>query len=181
MSTFIAVVFGTLAGFITLGTAIDVLRLVMRSYNKEDNHDPPSFGLKLLLSFSIYTNLIDIMSTKSSGNKDTLTCLHGLRFISMSWVVLGHNFSFISSQLLVKNPLYLWGVYAGDLGFAFEAVLNAMPSVDSFFLFRKVYILISNNSYRLKKTLMLKMLFSDLTFLVFIKLDKRFLIFLLKM
>ena len=37
-----------------------------------------------------------------------------------------------------RNPLYIWDIYDGGLGFAFEAVLNAVPSVDSFFLFRFV-------------------------------------------
>ena len=40
----------------------------------------PGFVLKLFLAFSLYSNLKAVLSTRSSG-KDTLTCLHGMRFI----------------------------------------------------------------------------------------------------
>ena len=38
----------------------------------------------------------------------------------------------------VKNPILLGEIFAGKLGLAFEAVLIATPSVDSFFLLRNV-------------------------------------------
>ena len=131
LSTFIAVIFGILFFFLALGTLADISRVMLTSKKEDD-----SYGMKLLLSFSIYTNFKAVMSTKESS-RDTLTCLHGMRFISMTWVLLGHNFLFLNGALTIRNPLTLSSWLAGDLGLAFEAVWNALPSVDSFFLFRK--------------------------------------------
>ena len=46
----------------------------------------------LLLSFSIYTNASKILNTKQPPG--SLTAVNGIRFISMTWVILGHNFAF---------------------------------------------------------------------------------------
>jgi len=86
-----------------------------------------------LIAFSVYTNTIKLLDT--TPGRGTLTCLHGLRFISMTWVVLGHASSFVlyftqNSIVItdwIKNPL-------------FQAVVNALPSVDTFFLLSGVLL-----------------------------------------
>jgi len=47
---------------------------------------------QLLLSFSVYTNVPKILSTRQGTG--TLTAVNGIRFISMTWVILGHTFAF---------------------------------------------------------------------------------------
>lgn len=47
---------------------------------------------QLLLSFSVYTNGSKILSTHQSAG--TLTAINGIRFISMTWIILGHTFVF---------------------------------------------------------------------------------------
>ena len=47
---------------------------------------------KALLAFSVYTNGAKILNTNQP--KGTLTAVNGIRFISMSWVILGHVFAF---------------------------------------------------------------------------------------
>ena len=47
---------------------------------------------KALLAFSIYTNTAKILDTKQPAG--SLTALNGVRFISMTWVILGHVFAF---------------------------------------------------------------------------------------
>jgi hypothetical protein len=47
------------------------------------------------LSFSAYTNIIKIF--KIEKNEGQLECLHGIRFFSMAWVVLGHTYAFSSA------------------------------------------------------------------------------------
>ena len=42
-----------------------------------------------LMCFSLYTNGFKILSTKQPPG--SLTCINGIRFISMSWVILGHT------------------------------------------------------------------------------------------
>ncbi|VDI45779.1 Hypothetical predicted protein [Mytilus galloprovincialis] len=49
---------------------------------------------KLLLSFSIYTNGAKILSTDQSAG--SLNAVNGIRFISMSWVILGHTYGIFS-------------------------------------------------------------------------------------
>ena len=60
LNTFIAIVFGVIGAFITFGTLIDVMNTL---YGKDKSS--PTFGLKLLLSFSIYTNFKELMSTET--------------------------------------------------------------------------------------------------------------------
>ena len=89
------------------------------------------FYSKLLLLFSNVNKL-----HRESG-KDTLTCLHGMRFISMSWVLLGHCFAFTPGTLGMNDGSQLqMKAFAGDFGVAFQAIVQATPSVDSFYLFR---------------------------------------------
>jgi hypothetical protein len=46
---------------------------------------------KLLLSFSVCANGKKLLNTAASG--DTLTAVHGIRFITICWVVLGHRYT----------------------------------------------------------------------------------------
>lgn len=55
-----------------------------------------TFG-KLLLSFSIYTNGSKLLNTDQASG--SLTAVNGIRFISMTWVILGHAYSFILSDV----------------------------------------------------------------------------------
>ncbi|XP_071152100.1 nose resistant to fluoxetine protein 6-like [Mytilus edulis] len=59
------------------------------SYSK---YTPGMFG-QLLLSFSVYTNGSKILNTNQPGG--SLTAINGIRFISMTWVILGHAYGFI--------------------------------------------------------------------------------------
>ncbi|XP_064599084.1 nose resistant to fluoxetine protein 6-like [Liolophura sinensis] len=82
----------------------------------------------LLLAFSVYSNGKKLLGT--SRGQGTLGAVHGVRFLSMTWVILGHT--------------YVFGLTAGDnVGsflpemvsrFTFQGILNATVSVDSFFL-----------------------------------------------
>ncbi|XP_019643423.1 PREDICTED: nose resistant to fluoxetine protein 6-like [Branchiostoma belcheri] len=85
-----------------------------------------SVSCRLLLCFSPYTNIGKLLSTNQAPG--AVTCLHGMRFISMSWVILGHTFAFASP--VTDN----FGEVVGVIGeFTFQAVGNAFVSVDTFF------------------------------------------------
>jgi hypothetical protein len=47
---------------------------------------------EILVSFSMFTNGSKLLATKSS--EGTLTCLHGIRFLSICWIVVGHRYMF---------------------------------------------------------------------------------------
>ncbi|XP_035660415.1 nose resistant to fluoxetine protein 6-like [Branchiostoma floridae] len=82
---------------------------------------------RLLLAFSVYNNIEKLLSTKQSP--DSITCLHGIRFLSLTWIVLGHTYYF--SLESVDNPL---AVFEISKTFTFQVVLETMLAVDTFFL-----------------------------------------------
>ncbi|XP_071115657.1 nose resistant to fluoxetine protein 6-like [Haliotis cracherodii] len=88
----------------------------------------PGVGGKMLLAFSVYTNGSKLLSTKQSS--DSLRAVHGIRFISMSWVILGHTYffgltTFRNVVTELPNLVSRW---------TFDAIDNATFSVDTFFL-----------------------------------------------
>ena len=52
-----------------------------------------------LMCFSLYTNGYKILSAKQPPG--SLTCINGIRFISMTWVILGHTV-FLSTSSISK-------------------------------------------------------------------------------
>ncbi|GFY57918.1 nose resistant to fluoxetine protein 6 [Trichonephila inaurata madagascariensis] len=77
--------------------------------------------------FCIFTNGEKILNTASSEGQ--LPCLHGIRFLSMSWVILCHGYGFAFNS--IRNP-------AEAINFidnwTFQLILNGFYSVDSFFV-----------------------------------------------
>lgn len=88
----------------------------------------PHMILRLLLCFSAYTNARKIVDV--SHPDGTLTCVHGLRFLSMSWVILGHTYYFAFST--INNMGQLYHTWQND--WTFQVIANATVSVDSFFV-----------------------------------------------
>ncbi|XP_041468383.1 nose resistant to fluoxetine protein 6-like [Lytechinus variegatus] len=85
---------------------------------------------RFLLSFSFPRNLKQILKTDTK--EGSMLCLNGIRVISMTWVILGHTI-----MLVYQVFGDTWdGIFALDLlkSFPMQAILNAFPSVDSFFL-----------------------------------------------
>lgn len=86
------------------------------------------FGLctELLLSFSVITNFRAICD-RSVGS-DSISCIHGLRAISMAWVILGHTCIIIfkySDNMELRKVV--------EKQFLFQTVTNGAYSVDTFF------------------------------------------------
>lgn len=66
---------------ILAGTLVDLAVNVLKIL------DLPQHHLAMLQGFSAYSNSIKILNTKVSGD---LSCINGLKYISISWIVLGH-------------------------------------------------------------------------------------------
>ncbi|KAL3870231.1 hypothetical protein ACJMK2_038308 [Sinanodonta woodiana] len=82
----------------------------------------------ILLAFSMYSNAVKILSTKQATG--SLGAVNGIRFLSMSWVILGHTFGYgkqLGSNLGFLIPKML-------KRFTFQAIYNGTFSVDSFFV-----------------------------------------------
>jgi Nose resistant-to-fluoxetine protein, N-terminal domain len=52
--------------------------------------------LHILLSFSLLINVRKLLSTKKAP--DSIPCLHGIRVLSTTWIVLAHTYSQVKSQ-----------------------------------------------------------------------------------
>ncbi|GBM99423.1 Nose resistant to fluoxetine protein 6 [Araneus ventricosus] len=76
--------------------------------------------------FCIFTNGEKILNTSAEGQ---LPCLHGIRFLSMTWVIVCHSYAF--GFLVVRN---LTETIDYVDHWQFQVILNGFYSVDSFFL-----------------------------------------------
>lgn len=87
-------------------------------------------GKLVLRSFSIYTNGSKLFSINRSKSTDVIDCLHGIRVLSILWIVLGHTYMLIL-QSPVSNQAYMLK-WVRNL-FTIIVMLGPL-SVDSFFL-----------------------------------------------
>ncbi|XP_067940094.1 nose resistant to fluoxetine protein 6-like [Watersipora subatra] len=82
---------------------------------------------RFFLMFSCYTNGYKLLVAKHAPG--TIESIHGVRFISITWVMLGHSLLFslpsVSAPLVVIN-------WVSE--FLFQAITNATVSVDTFFM-----------------------------------------------
>ncbi|XP_048237969.1 O-acyltransferase like protein-like [Haliotis rufescens] len=103
----------------------------LRSADKQhDNKNKPKLAVwqRVLLCFSAVSNGEKILSVKRSPA--SITCLHGIRVLSIGWVILGHTYLyFIMSN--AENPKAAMKLMQG---FSFQIMINATLSVDSFFV-----------------------------------------------
>ncbi|XP_060604940.1 nose resistant to fluoxetine protein 6-like isoform X2 [Ruditapes philippinarum] len=117
-----------------LTTSADIKETRFDQRTKTQNQEPvytyytPSILGKLLLSFSVYTNAAKILNTNQPAA--TLTSVNGIRFISMTWVILGHTYYFGLGQ--VENTATLLPNLFSR--FTFQAISNATVAVDTFFV-----------------------------------------------
>ncbi|XP_055947829.1 nose resistant to fluoxetine protein 6-like [Argiope bruennichi] len=77
--------------------------------------------------FCIFTNGQKILNTASAEGQ--LPSLHGIRFLSMTWVILGHTYASMSS--IVNDSAEAIGLIDR---WTFQVILNSFFSVDSFFV-----------------------------------------------
>ncbi|KAF8796916.1 Nose resistant to fluoxetine protein 6 like protein [Argiope bruennichi] len=77
--------------------------------------------------FCIFTNGQKILNTASAEGQ--LPSLHGIRFLSMTWVILGHTYASMSS--IVNDSADAIGLIDR---WTFQVILNGFFSVDSFFV-----------------------------------------------
>ncbi|GIY81470.1 nose resistant to fluoxetine protein 6 [Caerostris extrusa] len=76
--------------------------------------------------FCFFTNGQKILYVGSSEGQ--LPCLHGIRFLSMSWIILCHSYAFSASS--IRNMAETINLFDN---WPFQVILNGFYSVDSFF------------------------------------------------
>lgn len=99
------------------GTAAD--------YFKTGRKGTDSGPLAVLSSFSLTRNSQKLFA----ASKGDLAALHGIRFLSMAWVILGHTYVYVSYDRVRRlSNMRIW-----VNSFEFEAVLNGWLAVEGFF------------------------------------------------
>ncbi|KAF8782074.1 Nose resistant to fluoxetine protein 6 like protein [Argiope bruennichi] len=111
-----------LGSLVILGTLLE-----MRSNSEKDKYR--SIGLRILLSFSVITNFQKLTSTKTSS--DSFSCLHGIRFLTITWVVLAHTY-FYPGCFLSRYRL-LFRIYDFASETFTQMMTNGSECVDTFF------------------------------------------------
>ncbi|CAL1297039.1 unnamed protein product [Larinioides sclopetarius] len=82
---------------------------------------------KILICFSLTTNFRRLLC--SSKGSEELKALHGLRALSMGWIILGHTYVWINYQLLRGSETII--TWFNQIHFG--AILNGWMSVEPFF------------------------------------------------
>jgi len=114
--------------FILVGTIIEHL-----SRQKHEEKIKHGMGFKILTSFSIISNMEFIFKVSDGKKGQRFDCLEGMRAISMTWVILGHNFIFGASLLHIRNHNYINQIWNHEVGGHWlEAIKQGEFSVDSF-------------------------------------------------
>lgn len=80
-----------------LGTALDLL--YVRTSNLVVQRQSPL--KRCLLAFSVPRNFASVFQTKTGDSN--LGCLHGVRFLTMGWVVMGHTYALTNHQTFGTN------------------------------------------------------------------------------
>ncbi|XP_077295360.1 nose resistant to fluoxetine protein 6-like [Arctopsyche grandis] len=104
--------------------SVDICEKVVKSDRKK-----LGTGLfsQILLSFSIISNTEKIMRTEDS-TQDSISCIHGLRFLSLAWVIMVHTYLQLFTVADNKTLRIIT-----ERNFFYQTVGNASYSVDTFF------------------------------------------------
>ncbi|CAH0691218.1 unnamed protein product [Chilo suppressalis] len=95
--------------------------------DKELRREPCGMWAELLLAFSILTNGRTILSTQKPSD-GALTCLHGIRFLSVLWVIMVHTYMTVFHIGDNKTMRVVT-----ERNFMYQSVGNASYCVDTFF------------------------------------------------
>ena len=95
----------------------------------------PKFLLPYFQGFSAYHNIIKICKVDSGpSDGSNLSCINGLKYISITWIVLGHTLAEYTG-ILSRFGIFSSSALAHQVqstGFAFVAVWNGLLGVDTF-------------------------------------------------
>lgn len=114
--------------FIGLAMMATALETSAKRFKKFFNYDKLKTTWKLLRAFSIRLNTKKVFDDNGPGDS-TFSCLNGLRFLSIGWVVVIHVYSQLSPQF------YREAVHSHTYAtaFSFQIITSGSLSVDTFF------------------------------------------------
>uniref|UniRef100_A0A0N5AHJ5 Acyl_transf_3 domain-containing protein n=1 Tax=Syphacia muris TaxID=451379 RepID=A0A0N5AHJ5_9BILA len=103
--------------------------VVATIYHYRKGEQTKSLVIQVLLAFSAKKNFKKLV-TMPKDAQSTITCMFGMRFLSMCWTLIGHSFIFV--QAYIKNV----DEYKNDMVNPFfnQWITNFTLSVDTFFV-----------------------------------------------
>ncbi|KAJ4432079.1 hypothetical protein ANN_20693, partial [Periplaneta americana] len=108
------------------GTLNESVNTVSSVANDSETSEKKGVLARFILAFSVRLNILTICDR--SVGADTIPTIHGLRSISMAWVILGHTCIVVfkySDNMEFKNVV--------EKEFLFQTINNGAYSVDTFF------------------------------------------------
>ncbi|XP_022242420.1 nose resistant to fluoxetine protein 6-like [Limulus polyphemus] len=120
-------VISLIAFFVFAATIFDILCRFCFGKKAKENKKPPGAFKKIVLAFSAYTNIGKLLDTRTS--LEGLLSLHGIRFVSMVWIICGNIFLSMKYQIFRQ----LIRAIAVSESFAFQPFLSCTLALDTFF------------------------------------------------
>ncbi|XP_076359441.1 nose resistant to fluoxetine protein 6-like isoform X2 [Tachypleus tridentatus] len=120
-------VISLMAFFVFAASIFDILCRFCLGQKSKENKTPPGTITKIILAFSAYTNIGKLLDTRTS--LEGLRSLHGVRFVSMMWIICGNIFLSMKYQIFRQ----LIRAIAVSESFAFQPFLNCTLALDTFF------------------------------------------------
>lgn len=108
---------------VSMATTIEIITL----YTREKDYSLDYWFLEFLFCFSIHSNGQQLLSTSTSP--DSISCIHGIRVISMTWLLLTHTYLIPLKETFAFARHFLYVVE--DV--VFQLILNGWVLVDTFF------------------------------------------------
>ncbi|KJH51255.1 hypothetical protein DICVIV_02620 [Dictyocaulus viviparus] len=107
-----------------------MVKVAMNNFRELVSPNQLNWFIRMILAYSVYTNGVEILRTsKKEGEVD---CLHGIRFLSMCWIILGHTYYYIGTSLTTDNLIPTLVDFPKS--FYTQIIVQAPLAVDSFFL-----------------------------------------------
>ncbi|XP_076352848.1 nose resistant to fluoxetine protein 6-like [Tachypleus tridentatus] len=113
--------------FILVSTTIDICLRKTKEKTEFTGIFSKRTSLEYFLAFSLYTNSKKLFSTKSSAR--TIGALHGIRLISILWIIWGHLYFYINYQGFTDS----FGATNFVASFLSQPLMNGTVAVDTFF------------------------------------------------
>ncbi|CAN7993644.1 unnamed protein product [Ixodes hexagonus] len=121
----IIVVIGVIVFLCLVGTLITACRRVC---SEGSSNVKPNLFFEVMKCFSFYENTMKLFNTKST--QGTLGVLHGIKFLSMCWVILCHSYIFLNPERVVS----LENIHEDPFTYSFQIMMNGWLAVDTFFM-----------------------------------------------